>query len=84
MEILGEKFSFVSLDSYGVLQLNIINIRRYKSRFISAIDDLEQNTGVYTLSDGIYKEATPISIGFDISPLDVKAAVKQARNISVE
>ncbi len=84
LEILGDKFSFVSLDRYGVLQLNIMNIGRYKSQFMSAIDNIEQNTGVYTLSDGIYEETTPISIGFDITPLDIKAAVKQARNISVE
>ena len=84
LEILGEKFSFVSLDRCGVLQLNIMNIWRYKRELMKAINNLDQNPGEYTLSDGIYKECTPLSIGLDISPLEIKAAVKQAWDISRE
>lgn len=49
---MGNKFGFISLDRYGVLQLNVMNIWRYKSQFMSTRDYIEQNPGVYTLSSG--------------------------------
>ena len=55
LEILGNKFSFVSLDRDGVLQLNIMNIWRYKKLANITLNTADQHDKI-----SVDKKASPI------------------------